>query len=146
MLARTNPAQSNLIDELTNADCYGIIDDFVAGARRAVEAGFDALELHYAHTYRYIYQNPLRAGLCRDVYDYPWSSLQMPGIDSLCAYPRSAYIPKDAQEFRSWINELPSSLANELIAKALRRATFQLPRHPTNKGIVKGTEDFFLMR
>ena len=39
------------IDELTNADCYGIIDDFVAGARRAVEAGFDALELHYAHTY-----------------------------------------------------------------------------------------------
>ncbi len=39
------------IDELTNADCYGIIDDFVAGAERAVKAGFDVLELHYAHTY-----------------------------------------------------------------------------------------------
>ena len=39
------------IDELTNEECYGIIDDFVEGARRAREAGFDALELHYAHTY-----------------------------------------------------------------------------------------------
>ena len=37
--------------ELTNQECYGIIDDFVAGARRAYEAGFDAIELHYAHTY-----------------------------------------------------------------------------------------------
>ena len=37
--------------ELTNEECYGIIDDFVAGARRAYEAGFDAIELHYAHTY-----------------------------------------------------------------------------------------------
>jgi len=46
------------IDELTNADCYGIIDDFVAGARRAVEAGFDALELHYAHTYRLATSSP----------------------------------------------------------------------------------------
>lgn len=37
--------------ELTNKECYGIIDDFVEGARRAYEAGFDAIELHYAHTY-----------------------------------------------------------------------------------------------
>lgn len=37
--------------DLTNEECYGIIDDFVAGARRAYEAGFDAIELHYAHTY-----------------------------------------------------------------------------------------------
>lgn len=37
--------------DLTNEDCYKIIDDFVEGARRAKEAGFDAIELHYAHTY-----------------------------------------------------------------------------------------------
>lgn len=37
--------------DLTKEQCYEIIDDFVAGARRAVEAGFDAIELHYAHTY-----------------------------------------------------------------------------------------------
>ncbi|QVL35683.1 FAD-dependent oxidoreductase [Aminirod propionatiphilus] len=39
------------VEELTNAECYAIIDDFAEGARRAVEAGFDAVELHYAHTY-----------------------------------------------------------------------------------------------
>nr|WP_255376019.1 FAD-dependent oxidoreductase [Cloacibacillus sp. An23] len=37
--------------ELTNEECYGIIGDFVAGAKRAYAAGFDAIELHYAHTY-----------------------------------------------------------------------------------------------
>jgi len=37
--------------DLTNEQCYEIIDDFVEGARRAKEAGFDAIELHYAHTY-----------------------------------------------------------------------------------------------
>jgi len=37
--------------DLTNEECYKIIDDFVEGARRAKEAGFDAIELHYAHTY-----------------------------------------------------------------------------------------------
>jgi NADPH-dependent glutamate synthase beta subunit-like oxidoreductase/2,4-dienoyl-CoA reductase-like NADH-dependent reductase (Old Yellow Enzyme family) len=39
------------IEELSKEDCYGIIDDFTNGALRAKEAGFDAIELHYAHTY-----------------------------------------------------------------------------------------------
>lgn len=37
--------------DLTREECYHIIDQFVDGARRAKEAGFDAIELHYAHTY-----------------------------------------------------------------------------------------------
>ena len=37
--------------DLSLGTVYEIIDDFVAGARRAVEAGFDAIELHCAHTY-----------------------------------------------------------------------------------------------
>ncbi|MEA4960802.1 oxidoreductase [Lutispora sp.] len=37
--------------DLTNEQCYEIIKDFVNGARRAKEVGFDAIELHYAHTY-----------------------------------------------------------------------------------------------
>lgn len=37
--------------DLSNEECYKIIDDFVEGARRAKEAGFDVIELHYAHTY-----------------------------------------------------------------------------------------------
>lgn len=37
--------------DLTKEQCYEVIDDFIEGARRAKEAGFDLIELHYAHTY-----------------------------------------------------------------------------------------------
>lgn len=37
--------------DLTKEECYHMIDQFVDGARRAVEAGFDAIEIHCAHTY-----------------------------------------------------------------------------------------------
>lgn len=37
--------------DLTHDECLYMIDQFVDGARRAVEAGFDAIEIHCAHTY-----------------------------------------------------------------------------------------------
>lgn len=37
--------------DLTREECFHMIDQFVDGARRAVEAGFDTVELHCAHTY-----------------------------------------------------------------------------------------------
>ena len=37
--------------DLTTEECYHMIDQFEAGARRALEAGFDAIEIHCAHTY-----------------------------------------------------------------------------------------------
>jgi len=37
--------------ELTLAEIEAIIESFVQGARRAKEAGFDGVELHFAHTY-----------------------------------------------------------------------------------------------
>ena len=38
-------------DELDTAQIGRIIEDFVAAARRAEQAGFDAVELHFAHGY-----------------------------------------------------------------------------------------------
>ena len=38
-------------EELTDAEIEAIIDDFASAARRAVEAGFDAVQLHGAHAY-----------------------------------------------------------------------------------------------
>jgi anthraniloyl-CoA monooxygenase len=37
--------------EMTRADMTRVRDEFVAAARRGIEAGFDALELHFAHGY-----------------------------------------------------------------------------------------------
>ncbi len=42
------PPQFRAMDE---DDIAALIDDFAEGARRAVEAGFDAVEVHAAHTY-----------------------------------------------------------------------------------------------
>jgi 2,4-dienoyl-CoA reductase-like NADH-dependent reductase (Old Yellow Enzyme family) len=38
-------------DALSREDIARVVEDFVAGARRAEQAGFDALELHFAHGY-----------------------------------------------------------------------------------------------
>ena len=37
--------------ELTEAEIHGVVADFAAGARRALEAGVDAIEIHAAHGY-----------------------------------------------------------------------------------------------
>src|SRR4051794_32914802 len=37
--------------ELSKSEIRGLVDDFAAGARRALEAGFDVVELHGAHGY-----------------------------------------------------------------------------------------------
>lgn len=37
--------------ELTSREIAGIVDDFAAAARRAVDAGFDLIEIHGAHGY-----------------------------------------------------------------------------------------------
>jgi NADPH-dependent glutamate synthase beta subunit-like oxidoreductase/2,4-dienoyl-CoA reductase-like NADH-dependent reductase (Old Yellow Enzyme family) len=38
-------------EDLSKGTCQEIIEDYVAGARRGHQAGFDLIELHYAHTY-----------------------------------------------------------------------------------------------
>lgn len=45
-------AEDNPVPEaMTSAQIDQVVDDFVAAAQRAVEAGFDAIELHAAHGY-----------------------------------------------------------------------------------------------
>ena len=86
---------------------------------------------HYLHhAYKYIYRNPVRAGICARVEDYPYSTLQgVLGLDYL-------YIPtyddfalmSSPDSHLQWLNKEYNEETREAIQKALRRKEFALPR------------------
>ena len=47
--AMINPANNLKVRELSNDEVFQHIEDFIQAARRAVEAGFDAVQVHGAH-------------------------------------------------------------------------------------------------
>ena len=46
-----NPASMAYCREITRPEIQSVIDQFVAAARVAIDAGFDAVELHFGHLY-----------------------------------------------------------------------------------------------
>ena len=90
---------------------------------------------YLAHAYRYVYRNPLVAGLTKRAEDYPFSTLHclkrgicpgFPLVDQLAL--QSEHIPQDLKNRFSWINiDLPSEQV-DLIRRALRRSKFHFSR------------------
>lgn len=78
---------------------------------------------HYYQVYRYIYQNPLRAGLVSRVEFYPYSSLhQVP-------FPIHSFIPLafGGQEGELlWLNQKYRDEEGEIIQKGLRKGEFDI--------------------
>ena len=93
---------------------------------------------HYACTLRYIYQNPLRAKICKRVEEYPWSTYFQRSSFITERADFSEYIP-EKKSFSAWLNEVPKNYT-ELMKKALRRSEFKFPRHPSNKKGLSGLE------
>ena len=85
---------------------------------------------HYLdHAYKYIYRNPVEAGLCERVEDYPYSTLHIllgnrNGVIPLVEDPRldGTLLTKTLE----WLNESPDKDDKEEIRKALRRNEFLL--------------------
>ncbi|MFM8315866.1 MAG: transposase [Deltaproteobacteria bacterium] len=80
-----------------------------------------------AYVFKYIYRNPIRAGISDKVEDYPWSSVQKQndlvlseGIDSYWGS-----IPKDPSDRLLWLNKATSKENELLIGRALRRSKFK---------------------
>jgi REP element-mobilizing transposase RayT len=82
---------------------------------------------YYLHAYKYIYRNPIRAGLCKRVEEYPFSTLA--GLLGL----RKIVVPvcEDATLFSSvektlcWLNEEPDPNRTEAIRLALKRPVYE---------------------
>ena len=94
--------------------------------------------LYYAHALKYLYRNPVRAGICCRVEDYPYSTLQgLLGLDRL-PFPVSTaveeqfgydLVPEGATELVNWLNQPFKNRDDEWIRRALRRKTFEFSRY-----------------
>lgn len=85
-------------------------------------------ENYYWNAVKYVFRNPLRAGLCEKVEAYPYSSLSRPRDLEwmMCDFFRS---PDEEIELNlEWLNEKFEAEKEIAIRKALRRRNFELPK------------------
>jgi len=88
--------------------------------------------IYYQHAYKYIYRNPVHAGLSRQVEEYKFSTLRgllgferlvIPAIDNL------DLIHNPASQLR-WLNKTYDEDVQEAIRLALRKKEFGFSRDP----------------
>jgi hypothetical protein len=80
-----------------------------------------------AYAYKYVFRNPVKAGICQRVEEYSLSTLNRSSplaiVEGFDPYWR--HIPKNFEERLEWLN-LPTPKEQEaLIGRALRRYTFK---------------------
>lgn len=73
-------------------------------------------QFHYLQVYRYIFQNPLRANICKRVEEYPYSTLQKTYL------PLQPFSELDLE----WLNEKYKDDDQKMIQKGLKRSFFQV--------------------
>ena len=86
--------------------------------------------IYYLNCYKYVYYNPVKAGLCLNVADYPYSSLsRLLGFRHL-AFPleNDETLFNDVEGTLAWLNRAPSDENWSAIKRASRRSEFRLPR------------------
>jgi putative transposase len=88
--------------------------------------------LYAAHAVRYVYRNPVRAGLveAEQILNYPFSTLPMKlGLQSmeLTLHPMdSDWVPTDSVDLLEWVARHTPREEEELIRRGLRRREFGL--------------------
>jgi putative transposase len=89
---------------------------------------------YYLHAYKYVYRNPVEAGIVKDVCAYPYSTLH--GLIGL----RKLFIPvcydntlfEDFAGTLAWLNTKPLKTSYDQVRKALRKSNFSLARQRSN--------------
>lgn len=91
-------------------------------------------ETYYWNAVKYVYRNPVTAGICDSVVQYPYSSLStFPTklVEQLPEFLKTENLPLD------WIEKGFSKEHQEAIKKALRRHEFELPNSSTSGKIIQ---------
>lgn len=84
-------------------------------------------DLYYWNAVKYVFRNPVKAGLCSSVLDYKYSSLNTEVKEGFWEIK---------QDCLDWLDESFSEDQDHAITKALRRREFKLPKNK-NGQIVK---------
>lgn len=92
---------------------------------------------HFMNTYKYVYQNPLRAGLCRRVEDYPYSTLNgLCGLNQITiplVEDTLLFTPNFDESTLKWLNTRPDVEYEKEMRLALSRPQFELKASRKNK-------------
>lgn len=92
---------------------------------------------YYWNCIKYVFRNPVRAGVCNDVQEYKFSSLNREA--HLFKWSISDFFLDSKQVVDmniDWLNEPFRKEGEELIRKGLRRREFQLPKDSLRKRAV----------
>lgn len=81
-------------------------------------------QIHYYQVYRYIFQNPLRAGLVSKVEEYPFSTLNENVPFPLHSFVPMSFAGKEGEA--RWLNERYDSEDLKLIRLGLRKSLFDV--------------------
>jgi REP element-mobilizing transposase RayT len=86
--------------------------------------------LYYLHCYKYIYANPVMAGMVKRVEEYTCSSLHFLLGQSLASFPVAEDITlfSDVEGTLQWLNKRPSDESWESIRNAISRSRFRLAK------------------
>jgi len=87
------------------------------------------------NTYKYVYQNPVRAGICRLVEEYPYSSLAgILGVSRIWVpLEPDDLLTEDTEDTLLWLNTLPDPQYLEDFRRALGKGKFKLRRVGANR-------------
>lgn len=90
---------------------------------------------HYLNVYKYVLRNPVSAGVCQRVEDYPFSTLRgLIGFEPLhIPLEEDINLFLDLDGTLDWLNETPDPLDIEAIKAALKRPIFCLKKGPKGK-------------
>jgi REP element-mobilizing transposase RayT len=87
---------------------------------------------YFFHAYKYLYQNPVQAGICERVEEYPYSTLpallgntrfEVPIYDDLNWSSVNSRL-----ETLKWLNQSPRSSEWMIVERSLRKSEFKIPK------------------
>jgi putative transposase len=87
---------------------------------------------YFFHAYKYLYQNPVQAGICERVEDYPYSTL--PALLGNARFDIPIYDDFNWSSLSSrvqtldWLNRQPNEIEWAIVEKSLRKSEFKLPK------------------